>query len=215
MLDSELPIFALPCVIFPGERIPFHMFEQRYLAMVRDCLDSTQSTCIKEFGILCATKEARQTVGCSATISRILSRNDDGSIDVLTHATRRFRIQGFRKGFEYPVAAVDFFDDTESPNTGRAGIAATLHTKLVELTTGKIQVPLFEKYDQVSFLLGHNAGLDLLQRQQLLEMTTERERLDYLIAYYRRTIPKALADQELRDRVALNGHIRSIRSTTV
>ena len=34
MAAQPLPIFALPFVIFPGERIPFRIFEPRYKAMV-------------------------------------------------------------------------------------------------------------------------------------------------------------------------------------
>lgn len=184
--------------------------------MVRQCMNDDMSECTREFGVLCATKEETYSVGCAVTIAKILARHEDGTLDILTHATRRFHVDNFlRRGdsdTEYPVAQVHFFSDTELPNTGKAGIAATLHTKLLELTTGKTDVPLFEKGDAVSFLLGHNAGLDLHERQRLLEMTTEKARLEYLIAFYRRTIPKAIDDAQLKERIALNGHIRTISS---
>lgn len=212
----NIPIFALPCVLFPNERIPFHIFEPRYLRMVRQCMNEEMTECTREFGVLCATKEETYNVGCAVTIAKILARHEDGSLDILTHATRRFQVDNFlRRGdsdTEYPVAQVHFFDDTELPNTGKAGIAATLHTKLLELTTGKTDVPLFEKGETVSFQLGHNAGLELHERQRLLEMTTEKDRLEYLIAFYRRSIPKAIDDVQLKERIALNGHIRTISS---
>ncbi len=35
---SELPLFPLGSVLFPGGRLPLQIFEQRYLDLVRDCL---------------------------------------------------------------------------------------------------------------------------------------------------------------------------------
>lgn len=35
---SEIPLFPLPLVIFPGGRLPLQVFEPRYLDMVRRCL---------------------------------------------------------------------------------------------------------------------------------------------------------------------------------
>ena len=38
-LPKALPIFPLPkAVLLPGTRLPLHIFEPRYLAMVEDCL---------------------------------------------------------------------------------------------------------------------------------------------------------------------------------
>ena len=216
MKPHNIPIFALPCVIFPNERIPFHIFEERYLRMVRQCMSDDLTECTREFGVLCATKEETYTVGCAVRIAKILARHDDGSIDILTHGTRRFQVDSFlRTGEvenEYPVAQVHFFEDSELPDTRNAHIAATLHTRLLEVTTGKTDVPLFEQGDTVSFQLGHNAGLQLHERQRLLEITKETERLDYLIDFYRRSIPRAMDDAELKERILLNGHLRTISS---
>ena len=35
---ATLPVFPLNTVIFPGTPLALHIFEERYRAMVRDCL---------------------------------------------------------------------------------------------------------------------------------------------------------------------------------
>jgi ATP-dependent Lon protease len=215
MKVQPLPIFALSFVLFPGERIPFRIYEPRYRAMIRDCLDPTGERGIHEFGVLFATEQHNAEVGCTVQLERILNRHSDGSVDILTRGLRRFYIQEFVAGREYPAAIVGPYDDEAFPDGRLANVAASLHTKLIELTTEKIEVPLFEPLDYVSFLLGHNAGLQDTERQELLEMRSEEQRLQYLIAFYRRAIPGAIKNNELKHRVRLNGHLRVIKPASM
>lgn len=215
-MSSPIPIFALPCVVFPDERIPFHIFEPRYKAMLKDCLDASGEVGEHEFGITYATEDSRHLIGCAVVIERVLERYDDGRTDILSRGTRRYQIEELITGKPYPRAVVTFFDDDEvPPNTGLAGIASSLHTKLVELTTGKIEVPLYEQFEKVSFKLAHNAGLDLPERQRLLEMTKESERLKYLVEHYRAAIQRAIEDSKLKELIELNGHLRKIASIRI
>jgi hypothetical protein len=129
----------------------------------------------------------------------------------MTRGTRRFFIQQFVSGRPYPQAIVGYYNDDAFPDGRLANIASSLHTKLVELTTERVEVPLYEAHDLVSFLLGHNAGLTDIERQELLEMRSERMRLEFLIAFYRRSIPQAMNNKALKERVALNGHLRVVK----
>jgi len=211
MQVATLPIFALPFVIFPGERIPFRIFEPRYKAMVADCLDPSGERGAREFGVLFATQRDNAEVGCCVKLERVLNRFPDGSLDILTRGTRRLYVQRIVSRAPYPKALVGLYDDDAFPDNRLANVAVSLHTKLIELTTEKVEVPIYEPHDMVSFLLGHNAGLTDVERQELLELRSERLRLEFLIAFYRRTIPVALKDRDLKDRVVLNGHLRVIK----
>jgi Lon protease-like protein len=179
--------------------------------MMRDCLDSSGERGAREFGVLFATEEHNAEVGCTVQVERVLRRHPDGSLDILTRGLRRFFIQEFISGWAYPAAIVGPYEDISFPDGRLANMAASLHTKLIELATEKIEVPLFQPLDYVSFLLGHNAGLKDFERQELLEMRSERERLEFLIAFYRRAIPGAIRNRELKHRVRLNGHLRVIK----
>ncbi len=212
MPSQPLPIFALSFVIFPGERIPFRIYEPRYKTMIEDCLDESGERGRREFGVLFATEKDNAEVGCCVHLNRVLRRYPDGSLDILATGTRRFYVQEFVPGTVYPQALVHFYDDEVFPDGRLANVASSLHTKLIELTTDKVEVPLFEAHDLVSFLLGHNAGLTDVERQELLEMRSERMRLEFLIAFYRRSIPRAIHNKDLKERILLNGHLRMIKA---
>ena len=93
-MKTNMPLFPLETVLFPGMVMPLHIFEPRYLKMVDDCLDNQ---C--QFGVV-LIEEGRETgshakphtVGTAARISRV-NRLPDGRMDLTIAGTHRFRIQ--------------------------------------------------------------------------------------------------------------------------
>ncbi len=88
-----LPMFPLNSVVFPGQRVPLHVFEPRYRELIRDVLDSEG-----EFGIA-LIREGPEVgggavpvdVGCAV---RIVDADElpDGRWEVVCEGTRRFRV---------------------------------------------------------------------------------------------------------------------------
>ena len=37
---TELGLFPLPLVLLPTERVPLHIFEERYRELIAECIDS-------------------------------------------------------------------------------------------------------------------------------------------------------------------------------
>jgi Lon protease-like protein len=111
----ELPLFPLNTVLCPGIALPLHVFEERYRAMVRHCLESASP-----FGIV-LIREGRE-VGTGAisftgigTIAEIRDAGsyDDGRYDLLVVGTRRFEIRRVLSGRRpYLVAEVDVLTET-------------------------------------------------------------------------------------------------------
>ncbi|MEE6260674.1 LON peptidase substrate-binding domain-containing protein [Plantactinospora sonchi] len=50
-MGARLPVFPLETVLFPGLVLPLHIFEQRYLAMIRHLADLPEGT-PREFGVV-------------------------------------------------------------------------------------------------------------------------------------------------------------------
>src|SRR5438445_4499656 len=111
----ELPLFPLNTVLCPGIALPLHVFEDRYRALVRHCLDTTSP-----FGVV-LIREGREVgpaavsfrgVGTIAEI-RDAGRHEDGRFDLLVVGTRRF---GIRRMVDAPqpylVADVDILEET-------------------------------------------------------------------------------------------------------
>src|ERR671910_2942648 len=111
----EIPLFPLPQVLCPGIVLPLHIFEDRYRAMTRRCLDTGEP-----FGVV-LTRDGREVgtarmatlagVGAFAEI-REAGRYPDGRFDLLAAGTGRFAIESVDARKEsYLVARVTPLDD--------------------------------------------------------------------------------------------------------
>jgi Lon protease-like protein len=119
----EIPLFPLHQVLCPGIVLPLHIFEDRYRAMTRHCLDTGEP-----FGVV-LIRDGREVgtkgvatlagVGAFAEI-REAGRYPDGRYDLLAAATGRFAIDSVDAQREpYLVAEVTALDD-EVGDEGRA-----------------------------------------------------------------------------------------------
>jgi Lon protease-like protein len=121
----ELPLFPLNTVLCPGIALPLHVFEDRYRALVRDCLENTSP-----FGVV-LIREGRE-VGTGAisfsetgTIAEIrdAGRLEDGRFDLLVVGTRRFRIRSLLEGRPYLVADAEVLEETVDDPTRAQALA--------------------------------------------------------------------------------------------
>jgi len=128
----ELPLFPLNTVLCPGIALPLHIFEDRYRALVRHCIDTTSP-----FGIV-LIREGRE-VGTGAiaftgigTIAEIrdAGKYEDGRFDLLVVGTRRFEIRRVLSGRRpYLVAEVEVLDEHvgDEEAAHRLAMTATRH----------------------------------------------------------------------------------------
>lgn len=126
----ELPLFPLHTVLCPGIAIPLHIFEDRYRALVRDCIEQD-----RPFGIV-LIKAGREvgagTVSFAAigTVAEIreAEKYADGRYDLLVVGTRRFAIERIvTEGTPYIVAEVAVLADDvrDAPEAHRLAIRAS------------------------------------------------------------------------------------------
>ena len=111
---TELPMFPLGSVLFPSVFLPLHVFEARYRALARDCMDGDQ-----EFGVVLIERgsevggdDVRTSVG---TVARIVeaAELEDGRWVLGTVGTRRIRVREWLPDDPYPRADVEDWDDLE------------------------------------------------------------------------------------------------------
>ena len=110
----ELPLFPVNSVLCPGIALPLHIFEDRYRAMVRHCLETTSP-----FGVVLIRQGLEVGPGSISftgvgTIAEIRDAGtyDDGRYDLLVVGTRRFEIRRVLTGRRpYLVAEVDILDE--------------------------------------------------------------------------------------------------------
>lgn len=106
----DLPLFPLNTVVFPGMPMPLHIFEERYKAMINDCIDNDAP-----FGIVLIREGEAEydenaqpyEVGCTVTISQV-ERLPDGRMFLMAIGQDRFQIHALdRESKPYLMGTVE------------------------------------------------------------------------------------------------------------
>jgi Lon protease-like protein len=207
MGPDRIPLFPLNVVLLPGATLPLHIFEPRYRQMVRRCLDDKS-----EFGVLLALPKGIVRVGCSAQVTEVLKRYNDGRMDIITVGRSPFRITQLVNADAYAKdelleGDVDFLDDRD------AGVDTRMQSELTRLYE-VCHTLVFDDYprniaaeaaEYLSFVVASTLPLDLMCKQQLLESRSEADRQERLIGYLREWAPHLQKQEKSRARAGGSG----------
>jgi Lon protease-like protein len=186
---SELPLFPLPLVLFPGVPLPLHIFEDRYRRMLADVRAGNNLFGLSYFDINTATNTRPPLghVGCAAEVveAQLLP---DGRSNILTVGLIRYRLVEYvEAGEPYLVGRVEFFEDEREDEAlllKRARQVAELFTRIARAVrnlnddrAGLPELPDAEP-ERLSFLVAAAMELDAEAKQSLLELRSGAERLE-------------------------------------
>lgn len=201
---NSLPLFPLDLVLYPNERLPLHIFEERYKDLTQYCLDHESP-----FGIVRAGGDAMASVGTTARILDIVNRYEDGRLDIIVNGEERYRLQQLYDEKSYYTADVTLLEDEPEPaDADLRERVITQHMKLLELAGRTVRPDLYENVQSLTFTLAQNAALDEEQKQELLEITSEVRRIRYLIDHFEALIPRIEQKSDLQRRIRSNGHFK-------
>jgi len=99
-LPEIIPLFPLPgALLLPRARLPLHIFEPRYLAMLEDCL-KTPSRLIGMIQLREAPGGEKRlcTIGCAGRVTAF-SETEDGRYMITLSGISRFRLREEVQGF--------------------------------------------------------------------------------------------------------------------
>ncbi len=116
----ELAMFPLGTVLFPGITLPLHVFEPRYQALTRSCLDGDGQLGITliERGSEVGGGDVRFAVGTRARIAQAVAL-DDGRWFLVLVGVDRIRVDRWLPELPFPRAVVEVL--TDEPPGGEAG----------------------------------------------------------------------------------------------
>ena len=120
-LPDTIPVFPLPgALLLPRARLPLHIFEPRYLAMLDDTLKTSHRLIgmIQPRDVPGSDEKRLHTIGCAGRLTAF-SETEDGRYMVTLAGVSRFRVQAEVSGFTpYRRCEVDwegFARDRGSP----------------------------------------------------------------------------------------------------
>ncbi len=209
-INTRIPLFPLGVVLFPTSRVPLHIFEDRYKKLCEESLKNHST-----FGINYVEEEKLHSIGCTAQIADVIKRYPDGKLDIITEGVRRYEIVKFEQGGDTDLAhaTVRWIEDvTEERDLALADETIGLFNELCELaykgTIDTLDPLMWQGSDKLpSFAIAQKSGLEADQRQALLSITSENERLAILKNFLIQLLPRVKEIETVNDLIRNDGYI--------
>lgn len=178
---TELPLFPLHTVLFPGGRLPLRLFEQRYLDMAKHCLKDNAP-----FGV-CAIREGAEVgapavpadIGCTARIAE-WDMAQLGLLEIVAHGESRFRILERRvEKNQLQHARIELLEPEDDAAIAESCAACVRLLERVIDQHPELLLPP-HRLDSASWVSGRLTELlplPLAAKQELLELSDAAERL--------------------------------------
>ncbi|MDQ3647399.1 MAG: LON peptidase substrate-binding domain-containing protein [Actinomycetota bacterium] len=202
-LIERFRLFPLGLVLLPGEVVPLHIFEERYKTMIDECLELEES-----FGIIWLSDDGLREVGCSANVTQLLERADDGRMNILVQGTGAFRLLHRRDDLPYPAGDVELLEEQpDPPELDYGAPARSRYADVVERVTdsrpGEDDLAELDAYGMAATL-----DFELEAKQGLLELRSETQRLFRLRQLLDKALRRIDDAESAAERARSNGKVR-------
>lgn len=203
-----IPIFPLRMVVFPNEKVNLHVFEPRYKQLIQECKRKDSSFCIPFYN-----KNRLMPTVAEVRLKEITKVYEDGKIDAKTQATNKvYNIKEVRKDLPdklYSAAVVETLSYNYHDND--SFLALQIQEKMItlyELLNINREIPSIDHLMMFDF--GHYLGLSQMQEFQLLTISSEKARQEFVLNHLESFIPTVQKTQELQRKAQLNGHFKNL-----
>ena len=199
----EIGLFPLELVLLPSERVPLHIFEDRYKELIGECLAEGS-----EFGLILETDGGLREIGTSTAVLEVIHTFDDGRMNVLVEGHDRFRVARLTEGRSFRTAEFETVeDDDEEPTEGDVAGVMEVYRRLVAVAEAEqIDEPDMDS-STLSFQLASRVDFGHELKQELLELRSEPKRLRRLAELLERAVTGLTREAEVRERASGNGKV--------
>ena len=203
-----VPIFPLEIVVFPGEQLNLHIFEERYKQLITECISEK-----KPFGIPAVLNNNVAEMGTLVQITEVAAVHEDGKMDIRTKGVTVFRILEVIKTLPDKLYSGAIVDYPMNNDALQIKLMQRVISGLRELHKLLKVNKDFKKPDNElrSYDIAHHAGLSLEEEYELLGLMREDQRLEYLKRHLKKVLPAVMGAEMLKERVKLNGHFKELK----
>jgi len=207
-MTNFVPIFPLGIVVYPGEQVNLHIFEPRYRQLVSECFAEA-----KPFGIPTVLNNAIAEMGTLVRISEIVEIYTDGKMDVRTQGLQVFRILEVVKSIPDKLFSGAIVNYPDTVDQGHSLLMREVLSGIRDLHRLLNVTKDFHKKDEelTSYDVAHHAGLSVEEEYELLGLTHEWQRLEYLKRHLTKALPVVNGMETLKEKIQLNGHFKELK----
>jgi Lon protease-like protein len=198
---ESFPIFPLPLVLLPTELAPLHIFEERYKRMINICLEDSS-----EFGIVWLGDSGLAEVGCTARITELIDRMDDGRMNIVVRGGRPFRLLRRIDDLAYPAGDIELLDDEDDASDSHAQAARSSYAEVVEKATD--ERPTAEDLAEMdAYRMAATIELEPALKQRLLSSRSEDERLEMVEELFEKAVERLERAEHVSEVARSNGKV--------
>jgi Lon protease-like protein len=195
---DKLPVFPLNTVIFPGTPLALHIFEERYRAMVRDCLTDMRPfivSLIRNGEKSGASQAEPNRIACTAAITQ-MEPLPDGRMNITVVGSARVELLQlhFDKLYmtatarELPLKANGTDNPTSIDSKLRSIVVryAKLLAQVMEIRISPQDIP--SNTGEMAYLAAYIVQIPMIEKQQLLEIPDAHSLATRLLSTYKREL---------------------------
>ncbi len=209
---SQLPLFPLRVVLFPGSLLPLHIFEPRYQELLADVTAGDH-----RFGLLPPGEHgglpAPGSFGCAALV-RAVQPLAEGRANIVVSGESRFRfLEPAPAATAYHQGIIEWVDDlpdvqipSEEELVRLRALGERYALALNTLNDQFLEVRLPDRATELSFEVAALLEWEFEARQRMLEIRSATERVIRLLQALPALVLKAEERALLHGRAKSNGH---------
>lgn len=205
-MTNFIPVFPLNLVVFPGEDLNLHIFEPRYKQLIKECFSD-----VKPFGIPSVINNQIGETGTLVRIQEIVTVYENGEMDIRVRGAMIFRVLELIKRIPDKLYSGAIVNYPETNENGNPTLMSNVLSQLREMhTLLKVSKPFKYPDEKLRvFDIAHHAGLSIQEEYELLGLTLEIQRQEYLKRHLNRTISVLKETENLKEKIKLNGHFKN------
>ena len=205
---DRIGIFPLGLVLFPESYIALHIFEERYKELINFSIDNNTP-----FGINLVLDLNIYYIGCTAKVATVLRTYPDGKMDITVTGLKRYNLIEINNDIKsYNLADIEYFDDNfEVLNKSVLKQCIDYFNYIADIVKSvRIEKIDMEKLNtnMPSFLIAQKSGMNLIQKQKLLEMRSENQRLNIILKHLEQIIPMIEDSEQINNIIKNDGYYR-------
>lgn len=208
---TKIPLFPLNLVLFPQSKLPLHIFEERYKNMISMCMQEN-----RPFGVNLMSNNNISSVGSTAEVLNKFNVLPNGEMDIIIKGKSRYELKNYSLSTDgYFIGEVNFLEEDFSFDKDDLYTAAENYNKIINAAyNGTIEkvnpndLRWLDGSESASFFMAQKCGLNLLERQQMLEIDKEQERLNYLLKYFEEVMPKIVEADRISQIIQSDGYLQ-------
>jgi Lon protease-like protein len=206
---AMVPLFPLPMVAFPDEKVALHIFEPRYKEMMAWCRTEKRPFCL-----LGVHQNDLGRVGTLMRIEEVTREYEDGRLDLRCLGIARVEILRIIQKQSYYEADIIPFEDLREDDSDVEELLASVQPLYSELIAMAAREAGHEPpaLPTNAFGFAQYIGFDIAKKQEVLELRSETLRLNEIKRHLEEVVPRIRIYDMVKNRITVNGDFRSFPS---